>query len=101
MYSKCLWKMFNSEERVNRSKRPIEVDDILDSLLDAIDSLPQKKEPILEPHFKFVSVVHKLVKRGLLEVVINPPFLLSVNLLTTSSPRMLARDCLQHGGERT
>ena len=60
--------MFYSEAHAKRSRRPIQVDDILDSLLDAIESLPQKKDPVLEPHFKLASVVHKLVKRGLLEV---------------------------------
>ena len=68
MFSKCLWKMFNSDEHTNRSKHPIQVDDILDSLLDAIEALPQKKDPVLEPYFKLASVVHKLVKRGLLQV---------------------------------
>ncbi|KAL1960935.1 hypothetical protein VTO42DRAFT_5919 [Malbranchea cinnamomea] len=67
MFSKCLWKMFNSEEQATGSHRTIEPDDILESLLDAIDSLPQKKDPVLEPHFKFVSVIHKLVKRGILQ----------------------------------
>lgn len=42
--------------------------DVLDALLDAIANLPQRKDsradPIFEPHFKLVSVVHKLVLRG-------------------------------------
>jgi hypothetical protein len=70
MFSKCLWKMFNCDERSKKSGRPIEVDDILDSLTDAVESLPERKEPILEPHFKLVSTVHKLVRRRLLSVCI-------------------------------
>jgi hypothetical protein len=70
MFSKCLWKMFNCDARSKKSGRPIEVDDILDSLSDAVDSLPERKEPILEPHFKLVSTVHKLVRRRLLPVSI-------------------------------
>lgn len=68
MFSKCLWKMFNHEEQTRKRSKSVEVEDILDSLTDAIDCLPSKKEPIFEPHFKFVSIVHKLVKRGLLHV---------------------------------
>lgn len=41
--------------------------DVLDALLDAIANLPQRRDsrsdPIFEPHFKLVSVVHKLVLR--------------------------------------
>ncbi|KAH8424106.1 putative transcriptional corepressor of histone genes (Hir3) [Aspergillus melleus] len=70
MYAKCLWKMFSADETVRGGAKPISLDDLLDSLLDAIDALPQKKdsraEPIFEPHFKLVSIVHKLVHRGTL-----------------------------------
>ena len=72
MYAKCLWKMFSADETVRGGAKPISLDDLLDSLLDAIDALPQKKdsraEPIFEPHFKLVSIVHKLVHRGTLTV---------------------------------
>ncbi|KAI9043663.1 putative transcriptional corepressor of histone genes (Hir3) [Aspergillus affinis] len=70
MYAKCLWKMFSADETVRGGAKSISLDDLLDSLLDAIDALPQKKdsraEPIFEPHFKLVSIVHKLVHRGTL-----------------------------------
>ncbi|GCB18307.1 histone transcription regulator 3 homolog [Aspergillus awamori] len=70
MRSKCLWKMFSCDESVRGSFRRIEVDVVLDSLLDAIDALPQRKDsrsdPIFEPHYKLVSIVHKLVHRGTL-----------------------------------
>ncbi|KAF3492278.1 uncharacterized protein GIQ15_01795 [Arthroderma uncinatum] len=72
MFSKCLWKMYCSNDPLKERYKPIEPTDILDSLTDAIDVLPKKKdgrtsEPILEPHFKLVSITHKLVERGDLE----------------------------------
>ncbi|KAK2783228.1 Histone transcription regulator 3 [Emmonsiellopsis sp. PD_33] len=71
MFSKCLWKMFGCSDAIRGNNAPVEVDDILDSLTDAIEALPSKKdsrsEPILEPHFKLVSIVHKLVHRGSLK----------------------------------
>lgn len=50
----------------------VHLDDVVDSLLDAIDTLPQRKdsrsEPIFEPHYKLVSIIHKLVQRDTLTV---------------------------------
>ncbi|KAE8147510.1 histone transcription regulator 3, partial [Aspergillus avenaceus] len=66
--SKCLWKMFSCDDSVRGDAKRVHVDDLLDSLLDSIDALPQKKdsrsEPVFEPHYKLVSIVHKLVRRG-------------------------------------
>lgn len=47
--------------------------DVVNALVRAIEHLPDKKdgnrrEPILEPHYKLVSVIHKLVMRKELEV---------------------------------
>jgi hypothetical protein len=46
--------------------------DVIDALLDAIVALPQRKDsrsdPIFEPHFKLLSVVHKLVVGGKMTV---------------------------------
>ncbi|KAN0083133.1 hypothetical protein V8E54_002221 [Elaphomyces granulatus] len=71
MLSKCLWKMFNSGDSVRGKSKQVEVDDVLDSLLDAIETLPERKdsrsEPIFEPHFRLVSIAHKLVCKGILE----------------------------------
>ncbi|RAK98284.1 putative transcriptional corepressor of histone genes (Hir3) [Aspergillus ibericus CBS 121593] len=68
MLSKCLWKMYSCDESVRGAFKRIDVDVVLDSLLDAIDALPQRKDsrsdPIFEPHYKLVSIVHKLVHRG-------------------------------------
>ncbi|EFR05056.1 hypothetical protein MGYG_08064 [Nannizzia gypsea CBS 118893] len=84
MFSKCLWKMYCSNDPLKKRYKTIEPLDILDSLTDAIDALPKKKdgrasEPILEPHFKLVSITHKLVRRGDLE-----PKDASEKLLTTT-----------------
>lgn len=72
MLSKCLWKMFSCDDSVRGNVQRISVDELLDSLLDAIDTLPQRKDsrsdPIFEPHYKLVSIVHKLVDRGTLTV---------------------------------
>ncbi|PYI21222.1 transcriptional corepressor of histone genes [Aspergillus violaceofuscus CBS 115571] len=71
MLSKCLWKMFSCDESVRGPFKQLDLDTLLDSLLDAIDALPRRRdsrsEPIFEPHYKLVTVVHKLVRRGALE----------------------------------
>jgi hypothetical protein len=65
--------MFSSDESMRGGRDPVQVQDVLDSLIETIQALPEKKdsrsEPILEPHFKLVSIVHKLVHRGFLEVI--------------------------------
>jgi hypothetical protein len=69
--------MFTCDDSVRGKYKPVDVDDILDSLVDAIGALPEKKdnrsEPILEPHFKLASVVHKLVQRAVLKVSFHFP----------------------------
>lgn len=63
--------------------------DVLDAFHDAISSLPKRKDsradPIFEPHFKLVSIVHKLVLRGDMTVSLNPHFYQTQNL-TPSQP---------------
>ncbi|KAL4781852.1 hypothetical protein BJX76DRAFT_312146 [Aspergillus varians] len=70
MLSKCLWKMFSCDDSVRGTSKRVSLDSVLDSLLDTIDALPQRKdsrsEPIFEPHYKLVSIVHKLVTREVL-----------------------------------
>lgn len=60
--------MFSADDSMRTTSKRVEMQDVLDTLYDAIDALPQRKdsrsEPIFEPHFKLLSVVHKLVKRG-------------------------------------
>jgi hypothetical protein len=49
--------------------------DVIDALLDSITALPQRRDsrsdPIFEPHFKILSVVHKLVMSGKMTVSAN------------------------------
>ena len=60
--------MFSADDSMRTTSKRVEMQDVLDTLYDAIDALPQRKdsrsEPIFEPHFKLLSIVHKLVKRG-------------------------------------
>lgn len=62
MLGKCLWKMFRSNGRQS-SQRPVEVEAVIDAFSEAVERVPKKEkssDPILEPHFKLVSIVHKL-----------------------------------------
>lgn len=72
MYSKCLWKMFCYNGIEPEHRKHLDVNTVLDAFADTIRSLPRKRdsrsEPILEPHYKLASVVHKLVTRGHLTV---------------------------------
>lgn len=72
MLAKCLWKMYNYDASVQRNDIPIQFHEVIDSCIQAIEALPErrdhKQEPILEPHYKLVSIVHKLVERQKLQV---------------------------------
>ncbi|THY10428.1 hypothetical protein D6D01_09275 [Aureobasidium pullulans] len=61
---KCLWKMYCNALR--QSDRP-SIDAIINEFCESINLLPRKKdtkrEPVLEPHYKLVSIVHKMVTR--------------------------------------
>ncbi|KAI9678770.1 MAG: Histone transcription regulator 3 [Caeruleum heppii] len=68
---KCLWKMVS--HAMTAGGEPVFRDDeamrdLMWVLERAIESLPKRKsdrqEPILEPHYKWVSVVHKLTRCG-------------------------------------
>ncbi|KAH0187077.1 hypothetical protein KCV03_g6064, partial [Aureobasidium melanogenum] len=65
---KCLWKMYCNAPK--ESDRP-SIDAIINEFCESINSLPRKKdskrEPILEPHYKLVSVVHKMVTRRFID----------------------------------
>ncbi|CAD6499808.1 BgTH12-03915, partial [Blumeria graminis f. sp. triticale] len=69
MLAKCLWKMFYrfSEEQDSKVKEhnPPTVEGIVKACLEAIKTVPKPTkssvEPIIEPHYKFVSIIHKLV----------------------------------------
>lgn len=83
--------MFSCDESVRGSSKCVELDNLLDTLLDAIYSLPQRKDtrsdPIFEPHFKLVSIVHKLVQRGILSVFYPSPLLLFRRLTSSLANR--------------
>jgi hypothetical protein len=73
MVAKCLWKMYQkpSEEldKMNRLHKPTvqKVLDALEKTVEVVSALPKPRhgqDPILEPHYKILSVVHKLVARG-------------------------------------
>lgn len=67
MLGKVLWKMHNYGDNVIGNTRHIGYQVVIDAFVRAIESCPDKrdsrhpdKDPILEPHYKLVSVVHKL-----------------------------------------
>lgn len=69
MLAKCLWKLYFRAEKENDTKSNEQklptVEDILEACLGAIRTVPKpaksSTEPIIEPHYKIVSIVHKLV----------------------------------------
>lgn len=73
MYAKCIWKMYqvspSNLERGDQKSRP-SLERLIGALEESIQvvwALPKPRpgqDPILEPHYKIVSVVHKLVTRG-------------------------------------
>ncbi|KAF1932547.1 uncharacterized protein M421DRAFT_243911 [Didymella exigua CBS 183.55] len=81
MLAKGLWKMWAANQdvyikAVSSGLAPPEErgpswEDVINPAVGAIHRLPDKKgrsgEPILEPHYKLVSIVHKLVKRGAID----------------------------------
>ncbi|GAB1319375.1 Histone transcription regulator 3 [Madurella fahalii] len=73
MVAKCLWKMYQKPaeelDEKNRLHRPTvrTVLDALEKTIEVVSALPKPRhgqDPILEPHYKILSVVHKLVTRG-------------------------------------
>lgn len=72
MLAKCIWKMYQKpeeqlEER-DKETRPT-VNDVIKALektIEVVSLLPKPRhgqDPVLEPHYKMVSVLHKLVMR--------------------------------------
>ncbi|KAF2966361.1 hypothetical protein GQX73_g7208 [Xylaria multiplex] len=70
MYAKCIWKMYRKPltalDPIDQKTRPTVqmVVDALEQSIKAVSALPKPRhsqDPILEPHYKIVSVVHKLV----------------------------------------
>ena len=79
MLGKCLWKLYGSSEDLRRGTKSTSHQAVLDAFIQAIEKVPVKrdsrhpdKEPILEPHYKLVSIVHKLVQSKRLQVCVQP-----------------------------
>ena len=71
MLGKCRWKLFQSPNNATVSWR-----DPVDCFIQAIQCVPEKrdsrhpeKDPILEPHYKLLSTVYKLLRKG--DVLVN------------------------------
>ncbi|KAL8668831.1 MAG: hypothetical protein Q9168_006553 [Polycauliona sp. 1 TL-2023] len=74
MLGKCLWKMYRFAATEPSGNHVTEFEPALAAFKTAIETLPDRrdnkhsgKEPVLEPHYKLASVVHKLVFSGKLE----------------------------------
>jgi hypothetical protein len=77
MLGKCFWKMWAAQAdtvaQAYASGGPTPVqrgpswEEVINAIATAIETLPDKKgrsgEPILEPHYKLVSIVHKMFQR--------------------------------------
>ena len=68
MLGKILWKMHSCSTEILNGVERIHHQPVVDALVAAIRCVPDKKDtrhpdkpPILEPHYKLLSVVHKLV----------------------------------------
>lgn len=74
MLGKCLWKMFCKatdewDPQVQATKPSMQ--SVLSALIKTIETVPKprdgRQDPILEPHYKLASVVHKLVLLGAMQ----------------------------------
>jgi len=70
MLGKCLWKLHSCGSSSTEDV-PAVLQGALEAFTMAIQCVPEKRDnrhpdrdPVLEPHYKLVSVVHKLVQRG-------------------------------------
>lgn len=75
MLGKVLWKMHKHGDNVLGIVKRVGYQTVIDAFVRAIESCPDRrdsrhpdKDPILEPHYKLVSVVHKLRIRGQISV---------------------------------
>ncbi|CAM1507556.1 Fc.00g071970.m01.CDS01 [Cosmosporella sp. VM-42] len=72
MLAKCYWKMYQASDDVLDSKDKqsrISRETVLDTLKTSLEVAynarkSRSSDPILEPHYKLVSILHKLVMRG-------------------------------------
>ncbi|KAF2672690.1 hypothetical protein BT63DRAFT_382587 [Microthyrium microscopicum] len=89
MLGKCLWKMFTAPDEMSGKHKPT-VTSITDTFVRAIEALPstgsRKQDPVIEPHYKLVSIVHKLVNRGALDVEAGSTVLSATNYADKVAP---------------
>ncbi|EME88864.1 uncharacterized protein MYCFIDRAFT_160012 [Pseudocercospora fijiensis CIRAD86] len=73
MIGKCMWKMHSANNESRRHDTSPSGEQVLQAFVRALELLPDKdkkeskdskKEPLLEPHYKLVSIIHKLFVRG-------------------------------------
>ncbi|KAL7628450.1 Histone transcription regulator 3 [Parahypoxylon ruwenzoriense] len=74
MVAKCIWKMYQKQPLTaldfrDRQDRPTvqTVISALEKAVEVVSALPKPRhgqDPILEPHYKIVSIMHKLLMRG-------------------------------------
>ena len=72
---KVLWKMWDFGAKVPGDFKRVDHQLVIAAIVQAIEACPEKrdsrhpeKDPILEPHYKLVSIVHKLVRHGRITV---------------------------------
>lgn len=77
MLAKCYWKMYQTPtEKLDKTdqRAPVTIKQLLKTLQNSIDVATRARksrnsDPILEPHYKIVSILHKLVTRGDMDAV--------------------------------
>lgn len=71
MLGKCLWKLYETDEEAIPARNRPSAEEVVACFTRAIEELPGKKgsrgEPILEPHYKLLSILYKLVQKRELE----------------------------------
>lgn len=62
--------MHDCDDQVRSDGKPIGHKEVLNAFKRAVETAPERrdKDPILEPHYKLLSILHKLVQRNRLEV---------------------------------
>ncbi|KAI9724346.1 MAG: hypothetical protein M1812_000414 [Candelaria pacifica] len=67
MLGKCVWKMHKFEIKELGDRSHVDAHEVIDAFVQALETIPSKRDsrqdPVLEPHYKLVSIVHKLVRR--------------------------------------
>ncbi|KAI5360721.1 Putative histone transcription regulator 3/CABIN1 [Septoria linicola] len=73
MIGKCLWKMHSANEQMRGHDKSPDAAHVVEHFVKALELLPDKdkketkdskREPILEPHYKLLSIVNKLWQKG-------------------------------------